>query len=194
MLPGAGFGWTVPVPCTLTPGPSCRAQAPLLARPAVRSQKAQGVLDGKMSLVHALLIGVVPAACRYTRCIVASWGFLPASERLMTGGEHRIPFRNLGPCSGEDRDKLGALAPGVPVRGGGQQLGCQCRARRPMKSPSPRRKRFLRRVSACRTMSAICTSQSVLRKAGDTERRLNNFLTFNQRSWRWLISQSHNCD
>lgn len=64
-----------------------------------------------MNLVHALPIGVVSAACRYTRCIVASWGFLAASERLMTGGEQRIPFRNLGACSGEDRDKLGALAP-----------------------------------------------------------------------------------
>lgn len=76
-----------------------------------------------MNLVYALLRGVVSAACRYTNCIVASQGFLPMRGRLITGGKQRIPFMNLGPCSGEDRDKLGVPTPGAPVRGGLQQLG-----------------------------------------------------------------------
>lgn len=79
-----------------------------------------------MNLVHALLIGVVSAACRYTNCIVASWGFHPMRQRLIIGGKQRIPFTNLGPCSGEDRDKLGVPAPMVPVRGELRQMGFQC--------------------------------------------------------------------
>lgn len=77
----------------------------MLAHAAVLLWKAKGVLDGKMNLVHARLLGVASAACRYTNRIVDPWGFLPASERLITGGKQRIPFMNLGRCSGEDRDK-----------------------------------------------------------------------------------------
>lgn len=79
-----------------------------------------------MNLVHALLIGVVSAACRYTNCIVASWGFHPMRQRLIIGGKQRIPFTNLGPCSGEDRDKLGVPAPMVPVGGELRQMGFHC--------------------------------------------------------------------
>lgn len=68
---------------------------------------------------------------------------------------------NLGPCSGEDRDKLGVPTPVAPVRGGFQQMGFKC-----MQSEDCffryGRKRFLRRISGYTTiMSTICISKSM---------------------------------
>lgn len=51
------------------------AQVRFSAHPAVLVKNPEGVHDGKLNLVCALLIGVVSAACRYTDCIVASWVF-----------------------------------------------------------------------------------------------------------------------
>lgn len=158
------MGGQSPSPRT-DPGAQLQGTGLFVGLPSCPVSESPGALDGKMNLARALLVGVVSAACRYTRCIVASWAFLPASGGLITGGEQRIAFRNPGPCSGGDRDKLDALAPAVPVRGGRGQLGSQCRARGSLKFPSPCRKKFLRRVSEHRTTtSAICTSKSMLRE------------------------------
>ena len=57
-------------------------------------------------------------------------------QRLITGGEQRLPFRNLGPCSSQDRDKLGVPTPEVPVRGGLEQMGFTCMQFRGLFLPS----------------------------------------------------------
>lgn len=58
---------------------------------------------------------MVSAACEIHKLHCCQLGFFsPMRERLIIGGEQRLPFMNLGPCSGEDRDKLGVLTPGAP--------------------------------------------------------------------------------
>lgn len=112
-------------------------------------------------MVHAFLRGEVSAACRYTNCIVASRGFLPMRQRLITGGKQRLSFMKLGPCSGEDRDKLGVHTPVVPLGGRLQQTGFKCVYFRGLFFLCSR-KSFLRRLSGYRTiMSPICISKSM---------------------------------
>ena len=92
-----------------------QCEGSFVCSPAVLFQKVEGVLDGKMNLVHALLISCGVCCLRDTQTALLPAGvFFPMRERLITGGEQRLPFMNLGPCSGEDRDKLGVLTPGAP--------------------------------------------------------------------------------
>lgn len=112
-----------------SPRPHQVAQLPIIGSfvcsPSCLVLETWRVNDGKINLVHELLIGVMSAACRYTSCTFASWVFLPMRHRLITRGKQRTPFMNFGPCSGKDRGKLGASTPMMLVRGL-QQMGFQC--------------------------------------------------------------------